>query len=211
MKYLEIHNEKDGKDVFKMETRYDWYILKNQSGKNTLTRIKFQSEPVTTLNIQSLEFIPNGQVDLVSNLIAKHDEDKVELLFSRSDYGIDKKWMSKSQNEIFNKPCVYTVNSESKASLYYSSKDNGHFGLPKLIWSNGRISSIGSYIDHEGKFGLTQFAYAIVDKKSNLKKIKKAFDSKKFRDLMELCAVGQLTVNHKVIASFRKEFWKDFL
>ena len=25
---------------------------------------------------------------------------------------------------------------------------------------------------------------------------------------MELCAVGQLTVNHKVISTFKKDFWK---
>ena len=28
---------------------------------------------------------------------------------------------------------------------------------------------------------------------------------------MELCAVGQLTVNYKVISIFKKDFWKDFI
>jgi len=27
---------------------------------------------------------------------------------------------------------------------------------------------------------------------------------------MELCAVGQLTVNYKVISIFKKGFWKEF-
>ena len=83
-----------------------------------------------------------------------------------------------------------------------------HFGISKFIWSNGRISSIGSYVDTNGDYGLTQFAYAIVDKPENLQKIKEVFDSKNFRNLMELCAVGQLTVNHKVISTFKKDFWK---
>jgi len=36
------------------------------------------------------------------------------------------------------------------------------------MWSNGRIKSIGSVIDKEGKNGLTQFCYGIVDKEENL-------------------------------------------
>jgi len=63
----------------------------------------------------------------------------------------------------------------------------------------------------KGDYGLTQFAYAIVDKPENLPKLKEAFDSKEFRNLMELCAVGQLTVNHKIISIFKKEFWKLFI
>ena len=43
-----------------------------------------------------------------------------------------------------------------------------------------------------------------------LHKIKEVFDSKEFRDLMELCAVGQLTINYKVISIFKKDFWKEF-
>jgi len=81
----------------------------------------------------------------------------------------------------------------------------------KVIWSNGRIKSIGSCIDYDGEYGLTQFAYAIVDEKDKLEYIKKAFDSKRFRKLMELCAVGQLTINYKIIKLFRKDFWKEFI
>jgi hypothetical protein len=81
----------------------------------------------------------------------------------------------------------------------------------KLIWSNGRIKSIGSVIDKEGKYGLTQFAYGIVDEEHNLENIKNAFDSHRFRRLMEYCAVGQLTVNYKIVALFKKDFWKEFI
>jgi hypothetical protein len=107
-------------------------------------------------------------------------------------------------------PCVYTVNSKSEITYYYSSKQHGHYEVPKFIWSNGRISSIGSYVDINGDYGLTQFAYAIIDKPENLQKIKEVFDTKDFRNLMELCAVGQLTVNYKVISIFKKDFWKIF-
>jgi hypothetical protein len=119
--------------------------------------------------------------------------------------------MSDKETKEYKYPSVYTVNSKSQPSFLYSSKQHGHFGVPKFIWSNGRISSIGSYIDINGDYGLSEYSYAIVDEPENLPKIKEVFDSKEFRNLMELCAVGKGSVNYKVISIFKKDFWKVFL
>ena len=211
LQYLEIHNEKDGLKTFSSETRYDWYVLKNELVDNTNTIIKFQDGTTNIINVNGLEFIPNGEYEQIMSMIAKNGEESVKVIYSRSLYGTDKKHMSRTKTEEYKYPCVYTVNSKSEPSFFYSSIKHGHFGVPKFIWSNGRISSIGSYVDINGDYGLTQFAYAIVDKPENLQKIKEVFDSKDFRNLMELCAVGQLTVNYKVISIFKKDFWKVFL
>ena len=211
LQYLEIHNEKDGLKTFSSETRYDWYVLKNELVDNTNTIIKFQDGTTNTINVNGLEFIPNGEYEKIMSMIAKNGEENVDVIHDYSLYETRKSWMSKTKTEEYKYPCVYTVNSKSEITYYYSSKQHGHFGVPKFIWSNGRISSIGSYVDINGDYGLTQFAYAIVDKPENLPKIKEVFDSKDFRNLMELCAVGQLTVNYKVIKIFKKDFWKVFL
>lgn len=210
LQYLEIHNEKDGMKTFSSETRYDWYVLKNNKVNTTNTIIKFQDGTMNTINVNGLEFIPNGEYEKIMSMIAKNGEETVNVLHSESLYEIRKKWMSRTKTEECKYPCVYTVNSKSEITYYYSSKQHGHYEVPKFIWSNGRISSIGSYVDINGDYGLTQFAYAIVDKPENLQKIKQAFDTKDFRNLMELCAVGQLTVNYKVISIFKKNFWKIF-
>lgn len=208
--YLEIHNEKDGLKIFNSETRYDWYILQNTNVEKTNTTIKFQDGNTFTCNVKGLEFIPNGNYHKIMSMIAKPNEKCVNVIHDYSLYETRKSWMSRTKSEEYKYPCVYTVNSKSKITYYYSSKQHGHYGIPKFIWSNGRISSIGSYIDINGDYGLTQFAYAIIDEPENLYKIKEVFDTKEFRNLMELCAVGQLTVNYKVISIFKKDFWKHF-
>ena len=117
--------------------------------------------------------------------------------------------MSKTETEEYKYPCVYTVNSKGDPTFLYSSKQQGHFGDPKLIWSNG--GNTGSYIDINGDYGLAEYSYAIVDKPENLPKIKEVFDSKEFRNLMELSTFGQGHINFKVIKIFKKDFWKVFL
>jgi len=212
IKYLEIHNENDGLKLFNAETRYDWYILQKNTDGNVITEIMFEDKNVKEINIKNLEFIPNGDYELYNTLLAKENEERCEVLYDRTSYGCDKKWVSKDKSQKFIYPCVYTCNSKNKLKLFYSSNENGNgMNKTKVIWSNGRIKSIGSYIDNNGEYGLTQFAYAIVDEKDKLEYIKKAFDSKRFRKLMELCAVGQLTINYKIIKLFRKDFWKEFI
>jgi len=80
-----------------------------------------------------------------------------------------------------------------------------------LIWSNFRIASAGCIIDEDGIYGLTQFSYAIIANREELSMIKKAFDTKKFRDMMENCSVANMSINRKIISTFKKDFWKQFI
>jgi hypothetical protein len=210
--YLEIHNENDGIKTFGAETRYDWYVLQNTKTSYNIAKIKFQSGNILEVNTANISFIPNDDYEFLQKLIAKENEETVDIIYSSSAYETRNAHTSNLKDDTFVHPCVYTITSESVPTLFYSSINNrGHFGIPKLIWSNGRISSIGSYIDNKGEFGLTQFAYAITDDVQTLPLIKQAFDTPRFRKLMENCAVGQLTINYKVLSTFRKDFWKEFI
>lgn len=236
LKYLEIHNENDGLKTFGAETRYDWYVCQN-SDKTRDALVKFQDGKMERINCQELPMIPNKNLPLFQSLLAKEGEERCEVIYSRSAYGTDKAhtnkergeekcevihsfsayetrkpWLSKNKNEQYKYPCVYTVNSKSKPSFFYSNTNgNGHFGQPKVIWSNGRISSIGNLVDRNGEYGLTQFSYAIVDSPENLDNIKLALDSIEYKTLMEDLAVGMLTVNYKILSLFRKDFWREFV
>jgi hypothetical protein len=225
--YLEIHNEKDGLQVFDSETRYDIILLQNQYVNKTHTKIAFQDGIIRTVNIKHLQFIPNGQFDFINSLLAKTKEEKLNLLYDACSYHTQKKWMNSDKTSIFKYPCIYTIDSLDKPTFKYSSmqyikeiklnykncmnKNQEHVGIPKLIWSNGRISSVGSYLDN-GNYALTQFAYAILNKNiKELKIIKKIFDSEKFRKTMEYCSMQQLSINYKVLALFKKDFYKYFI
>jgi hypothetical protein len=212
VKYLEIHNEKDGMETFGAETRYDVYHLVNEPFDDNNTTVKFEDGVIAEINLNDLPFIPNYLYDRLKSLIADIDDERVELLFSHSAYEPRKTYVSDQKTDEFRYPVVYTVTSNDTPTFKWSSTNqNGHFGIPKLIWSNGRISSVGSYIDATGEYGLTNFSYGIVDTPENLPKIKAAFDSKEFRDLMYACSFGILSINRKIISLFRKDFWKEFV
>lgn len=206
--YLEMHSDKDGQEIFGATTSYDWYCYSKSGVATTMVKDK---NGIHKMKLSNMEFIPNGEFELFDKLIAKNDEEKIEILHSYSAYETRKEYMSKDKNQEFKYPCVYTITKDKTINLYWSNTNtNGHFNIPKVIWTNGMASP--PTIDKNGDYGLTQFAYAIVDNISNLENIKKAMDSEKFINLMKLCYMSSGNrFERKVLSTFKKDFWKEFI
>jgi hypothetical protein len=210
--YLEVHNKYDGQKTFGASTSYDFYCLRNVP--NTMfTKIKCMDGTTQRVDISKMDFIPNGMYKEFEKLIAKKDEDKVNILYSSSDYGNYKKeQMSKELTEEHKYPCLYLTYKDASYKLWYSNTNQkGHFGIPKIIWSNGISSPI---IDENGEYGVMNFACSIVDDPKNLPFIQKAMLHPDFIKLMSFSDGDTGTghrYNKKTISLFRKDFWKDFL
>lgn len=213
MEYLEIHNYNDGRKTFGVSTRYDWYCLKNApSKKGDGVLVKFEDGTTKKIDVTKLPFIPNHSYDKIAKLIAKPGDESVEVLHSYSAYETRAAHISKTKTKKFKYPVIYFVSAETGLPVvkYYSSiNTNGHFGVPKLIWSNsGTTETHKFYLDETGKYGLTEFAYAIVDSPNNLKKIQKAVNLPSFRTAMLAAEVGTRSINRRVLACLKKDFYK---
>ena len=229
MLYLEIHSYKDGQKTFRSGTRYDFYVVQNKP-VDTKTKIQFEDGKQMVVDTAKMEFIPNRNFDMIVSLLAKDGEDQVETIHDSSydirrefmsktkdgedrvetihdsSYHIQREFMSKTKHGKFIYPCIYSVHVNDEPRFFYSNNNTrGHFGIPKLIWGNG---STGSIIDYKGEYGLTNFAYAIIDTPTNLSNIKKVFDSKDFRNFITSLAVGQAGINTKYISLFKKDFYE---
>jgi hypothetical protein len=117
-------------------------------------------------------------------------------------------------DSIFKYPCVYSVGKNDTPNIHYSSVNNkGHFGIPKLIAGTG--VSPYCFIDYTGEYGMTQFAYGIVDSVENLEKIKKVLESEEFQKInlatKFVTTQGHSIANHRILSLFRKDFWKEFI
>jgi hypothetical protein len=209
IKYLEMHNEKDGNDTFGAVTPYDYYILKN-SDKKTLTTVKGQDGKISKLDMSNMKFIPNGMFDEISKLIALNEDEKINLLHDNV-YHSQKDYISKERKENFDYPCIYNVKKQGLSLIWSSTNTRGHFNIPKVIFNTSANGGTSTVVDKSGEYGIAEFCSGIVDSPENLENIKKALDSKKFLELMKYCKTGTALLNRRVIALFRKDFWKEFV
>lgn len=204
---LSIHSENDGLQTFLAATRYDWYVLKKTSACEAYqTFVTFQDGLKLNLNLKDLQFLPNANFSEINGLLAKPLEPAANILYDSSTF--DSRKLSKIKSDVFKWPVVYTVNSLDEPSIMWSSNNMANHRTAKLIWSNG--SKPGSLVDPEGQYSLSQFSYAIVDSPEILDRVKKVFDSPRFRCLMEMCTFGQGHINYKVLRLFRKDWYLNF-
>jgi 23S rRNA G2069 N7-methylase RlmK/C1962 C5-methylase RlmI len=209
MSYLEMHHFREGQQIFNASIDFDWYILKNTDNNGELTTIKFQDGSVEEVDISKIEFLPNNNYKEVDNLIAKDGEEKVTIL-NNSSYHHQREYMSKKQSKRYTHPCIYTVATDNQPTFYWSKTNNkGHFRIPKVIWASGMS---GIVVDTRGRYALTEYASAIVDKPENLENIKKAMQTERFvKEIMGFKHSLGDKYNRKVIAMFRKDFWRKFI
>ena len=209
IQYLEMHTFKDGLKTFGAKINYDFYCLKNSPNVGYETKIVCEDNSVVYMDLSKMEFIPGENIKEIYSLVAKDGEEKVNIIYSRSLYGNDKKHMSKQQTETNIHPCVYMVSYLNNPTFFYSSIKGEHFNTPKIIWGNG---SSGLIVDINGDYGLTQFAHGIADEPENLPLIERALKNERFISKIMLFKNGLGDkYNRKVISLFRKDFWKEFV
>lgn len=207
MLYLEVHSKKDGQKTFGATTSYDFYCLHNVP--NTMfTKIKCMDGTTQRVDISKMEFIPNGMYKEFEKILAKKGEVTCNVLRSCA-YHTQKKYVSKEQTEEFKYPCIYYTYKDSSLNLRYSSTNEyGCFNIPKVIWSQGISAPI---VDVEGKYGINEFAFAIVDEPKNLSFIQKAMLHPDFIKLMSFSdGVSGQRYNRKVISLLKKDWWKEY-
>jgi hypothetical protein len=210
--YMEIHDIKDGEKTFKATTRYDWYVLQNALNDDSfMTTIKDEQGNMVKINIKNMDFIPNFDIDAVVKLIAKPNEQKANLIASQSMYQVCKPHMSDKKDIQHKFPCVKYVSTKGKIDIRWSNANNGHFGIKKVIFGTGAGVG-GIYIDEKGEYGMCNFVAGIAsDSLEELKNIKKALESEKFKTVMKACQFTTQMYNKNVISLFRHDFWKEFI
>jgi hypothetical protein len=209
IKYLNLNDFNTGKEVFGVGTNFDWYVVENSENKKNVTKINTIDNVDIDFNLNDISFIPSGMLDIFHNLVANEGEEMVNLI-SDSTYHTQRNYICKNMTNEFRYPCVYSITQKDGLKFVYSNTNSkGHFNKPKVIWSNG----LGTYpiLDINGEYGLSEFSYAIVDEPENLQLIKKVVESDIFINLMSYVKFTNNKYNRKIMSTFRKDFWKEFL
>jgi hypothetical protein len=205
--YLNMNDYKTGQNVFKgATTNFDYYVVQNKETNINKTIVNDIDNEEYEIDLNNWEFIPSGKFKDFKKLIATKKEARVELLYSRTLYGSDKTHVSKTKTRF---PCCYSISKQQGMTYRYSNIDKGHFGVPKVIFSDGAGMPVK---DDNGKYGLTEFCYGIVDDKKVLDDILYAITKPSFLNLMKYLVFKENHIyNDKIISLFKKDFYKYFL
>jgi len=191
MIYLEIHDLSDGKRVFNAGTRYDWYVVQNRYNPGEKSKIRDEKGLYYELDLMNWKFLPNYNYDIIRSILTTNDKKHAPIIYSRNNYGPEKKWVSDKENSEFKYKLIHTTPKKGPRYFWSSrndkvDKDGGNkmFGIKKVIFGDSGINDV--IIDIDGTLGMTQHAMAIkVKDLSEAKKIKNILESDKFNEILK--------------------------
>ncbi len=210
MTYLEIHDTKDGMKTFKCGTRYDWYCIIKKRNKNYKTTVKDEDGIILSLNLRDFHFLSNKNIEFVYKLLAKDNEEKCVVLYSRNAYGADKKHVSRTKTEKFRYPLIHSTTKTGIRYCYTNDNTIDFFGKSKVIFGETGINEV--VIDADGEYGMTQNSIGLgFNTQEEAKKLKETLESDTFKNLvMKSCSWSIYRIDWRLFTYFRKDFWKEF-
>jgi hypothetical protein len=210
LKYLEIHNTKDGMKTFKCGTRYDWYIIENKKNNNYKTIIKDEIGNINNICCNNWNFLPNYMFNEIEKILC-FDNENLKIMYSRNNYGSDKKYVNNQKDDTFKYPVIHKFNKNELVKYYSSRNDLGMFGIKKIIFCKSGISNI--YNDKNGKYGLTEYSIGIeYDNKKESEKIINAlsnntFKNNTFKNILKACSWSVFGLEWRIFTYFKKDFY----
>lgn len=221
MLYLELHDPRDGYKVFNVGTRYDWYVLCKQRATESTIVIDDKGKR-SIIDLRDWRFLPNSNINVIKHLIAKKHDEVCQIIFSRSQFGSDKKErVSSKKTDKFKYPLIAATNKTGIRYYYASTKTPDiknfvkMFGVSKVIFGdnvlyqsdNARMYNI--VIDLEGKYGMTQHAMAVeVKTKAEADVIKAVLESRRGGDFLKAVLFSNYQLDYRIFKYLKKNFWQ---
>jgi hypothetical protein len=211
MLYLEIHNTQDGLKTFGCGTRYDFYVIKKKQHKNIIdTIIVDENKIINNINLTNYEWLPNSNFYIINKMLAINNEEKLTIINDFNYSRLNKKIVSTIKDDIFKYELIYLTPKSGIRYMYSKVNNKGHFGIMKIII--GETGFDNAINDYEGKYGMTQDAFAIIiNSKEEGDEMLKVIKSCAFKKIIkESCSWSNFRIDWRLFVNFKKTFYKKF-
>ena len=216
--YLKCHSKKEGNEIFKCSTLFDYYLLQKTNDDSIISKIYGQDKKLYHLNLSEWEFLPSGCIDIISRILGNN-----EVIYSSSIYDTRRKWIlpmkkKESKEEYYKRckeqkyeyPIIHNMTKEYGLGFVYSNENKGHFGVKKVVLSFGEFQY--PYNDYDGKYGMSQICYGLeIQSKEEGDNICKAINSDDFKDILKYTKWSTFQTDWRMFKYFKKDFWKEFI
>lgn len=190
--FQEIHmfSMQKSSDLFQCDTKVDWYLWKNWDLKLT-TKVFDEKNNMYSMILHDRPFLPN--YDLYKAMTVFNG--KRDILYDCKYHHYTHDYMSQEETPEHKYRCIYLINKKG-ITYYWSSKDVGHFGIPKVIVSMGTGMAI---LDDKGEYGMCEICFGIpMENKEEGERIVNRINSNEFQEILKACKWKTVQIDYKL-------------
>ena len=134
--YLRIYGKKDGKDIFKIGSRFDVYVLQN-SDNTEPTEVVDELGELHYLKLKEWHFLPNYNYNVISKILTS-EEKGIHVIQSYSKYfayGKNLK-MNKVKSKEHKYPIVHSITQKGVSCWYSNGEEKGIDVIHAYFYAN---------------------------------------------------------------------------
>lgn len=220
---LKCFTEKQGKEMFGCGVTVDYYLLE-KTQKKVRTKIIAQDGKTYNEDLTEWKFLPSGEIDKIKKILAKKEDQNLNVMYSSSIYDTRRHRMSvmkkteknniesyydRSINEGYDKKCIHSM-TQKGIGFRMCNEDAGQFGTKKVILSFGRYQY--PYNDYEGEYGMTQVTYGLeIDNQEEGDRMCEAINTDEFKSIIKYTKWTVFHTDWRMFKYFKKDFWREFV
>lgn len=211
--FLHIYGKSDGIQLFGIQSRFDLYVIEkcvNSSEKSYKmeTLIDEKGSVYKNFSICSWPFLPNYAFDSIRKIMVPLEKGIPVIFDSSYYYYAHPLYKRPSEKNKF--PVVHGIVNEGLIIKYSNSKNPEHIGVKKLLLNFNERQY--PYVDHEGKYGMSQLTFAIpISSKAQGEQIKSAILSPTFQEILEATKWGAFQTDYRMFKYFDPFFYRKLL
>jgi len=203
--YLHIYGKKEGLRLFNAQTRFDVYVINVVGEKNKQKELPLIIDEKGVLhnniNPSKWRFLPNYSYDKVKHFFSlkKTSNNPGNVIYNSNEY--NSKILSKRRTAKAKYPVIHTMTRKGMG-IRWSSKNNKHYGIPKVILNFNEI--LYPYNDWKGEYGMSQLTFGIpINSKKNGDELVKMFNSNDFKETIKATKWGSFQTDYKMFNYLR--------
>ena len=159
LRYLHIYGEKSGRDIFKVQTRFDLYVVSMGLSRSSTKMTKIIDEKGrlhTNIYPTDWPFLPNFAFDEIQSIMTSNKDDGFHVIFHSNEH--DARRLNAISSEKYCVPVIHTQNRRGLGILY-SDRSSIAKKTPKVILNFNR--NLYPYNDYLGEYGLSQLSFGL--------------------------------------------------
>jgi len=216
IEWLEQHKSDGGREsgmqTFGVGTSFDCYVLHKVPYTKPTFVSDFSGKDYPKIDLREWEKLfhglPSGEFELIKSMLVKDGEETWDVRHD-SLYLVNRK-TPRIKDNIFKYPIINTIDANGKNIAYANTnkRGNSHFGVPKVIISDGR--HIYPIADFEGKYGMSQNAIGFVVKtKKEMNNLIAFLNSSEFKKVVWATKWGNFRTDWRMFKYFKKSLYAN--
>lgn len=202
--FLHIYGKGAAKDLFRIQSRFDNYLIRKSVPMNVKTKIIDELEDEFQEDVATWPFLPNYEYKTIRSFLTKTNG--IAVIFDSSFY--DARKLKARETTKYKYPVIHTITKAGLGIKYTDVANKDQIGIKKVILNFNEKQY--PHNDFQGKYGMSQLSFGIpISSKKEGEQWIKFINSDSFTRVLKATKWNAFQTDYRMFRYFDRDIYKQ--